>query len=121
MWGDGRGYLLKVGAGFGFETGGGFGCGGSGVAGRYPCFEGRGGGAVRHDGDKNQRLLVLCVCADSSLLPVIHKKLRCLMIYDVLSEEVRYTILTSFSFLQNHNMNIGIGLHSFIPFYFCLI
>lgn len=60
------------------------------------------------------RLLVLCVCADSSLLPVIHKKLRCLMIYDVLSEEVRYTILTSFSFLQNHNMNIGIGLHSFI-------
>lgn len=50
--------MLKVGAGFGFETGGGFGCGGSGVAGRYPCFEGRGGGAVGHDGDKNK--IVLC-------------------------------------------------------------
>ena len=68
MWGDGRGYLLKVGAGFGFETGGGFGCGGSGVAGRYPCFEGRGGGAVRHnDGDTRIRLgCALGVCADSS-------------------------------------------------------
>ena len=84
MWGDGRGYLLKVGTGFGFETGGGFGCGGSGVAGRYPCFEGRGGGAVRHDGDKNKIVSALCLCYSSNLLPVIHKKLPFFKMYDLL-------------------------------------
>ena len=71
--------MLKVGAGIGFETGGGFGCGGSGVAGRYPCFEGRGGGAVRHDGDKNEEIVlaVLSVCLIPRLFITCHSCKSC--------------------------------------------